>query len=146
MEIVLTKKVEHLGERGEVKDVKDGYGRNYLLPNELALLIDDPRAKKMIEEAKEAAIKEQKEKSELEGRLSEISGMELAIYVKVGEKKQLFSAVTEKTIMEEAAKKWQIEAKEVGMSPIKGLGQYEVKLKFSYNLEVGIKVRVEAEK
>ena len=104
MQVVLTGDVSNLGKKGEVVSVKEGYWRNYLLPNELALLVDEDRAKQLTQAAREAGEKEQIEVHELEKRAEKILDQELVVKVKVGEKGQLFSAVNETRIKEEILK------------------------------------------
>lgn len=144
--MVLTQKVADLGEKGEVLNIKDGYGRNYLLPNGLAVLLSDPRAKQLVQEAKEQGEREQSEKAAAEKKSREIEGNELVVRVKIGDKKQLFSAISEELLKQEIMKQWQVEAKELQMSPIKELGVFNITVKLGFGVSAGIKIKVEGDK
>ena len=147
MKVVLLEDVEKLGKKFEVKEVADGYARNYLIPKGLA----KPATKEVLEWAKiQKEIEEKKAEEELkkvQEMASKIDGQEVVIPVKVGEEGQLYESVGIQKIWEElkrlgfGLKKTQIELEK----PIKELGEFPVKIKFDHNLEAEIKVIVEAE-
>lgn len=142
MKIILLKDVEKLGQKGEVKKVADGYGRNYLIPNKLAVLATKSALAKLEEEKKMEAEKAEEELRFYQEIADQIDGLELEIPVKVGEKGKLFGAVTSSQIAEKIKeqgfeiKKEQIKLKE----PIKELGEYEIIIEFPHNLEAEVKV------
>lgn len=144
MKIVLLEDVEKLGKKFEVKEVADGYARNYLIPKGLA----KPATKKVLEWVKiQKEIEEKKAEEELkrvQEMASKVDGQEVVIPVKVGEEGQLYESVGVQKIWEELKKlgfdlkKNQIELEK----PIKELGEFPVKVKFDHNLETEIKVIV----
>lgn len=147
MRIILLKDVDKVGKKYEIKEVKNGYARNFLIPNGLA----KPAIKEALvwlETQKE--IEEKKSEKELKKAqevASTFDGQEIIIPVKIGEEGQLFESITAQKISEKLKelgleiKKNQIELPE----PIKELGEYPVKIKFEHNLEAEIKVIVVAE-
>ena len=148
MRVVLLKDIEKLGKKYEIKEVRDGYARNYLIPRGLAKIAD----KETIEWARaQQEIEEKKAAEELEkvGKMvSQLDGLEIEIPVKIGEKGQLYEKVTPskiaKKLKEEGfeVKKDQIEI----LQEIKELGEFPARIKFEHNLEAEIKVIVVEEK
>lgn len=148
MKIILLKDIEKVGKKYEVKIVKAGYARNFLIPQGLAKIADE---KTLAWAYKQRELAEKKAEEELEkvGNLaSELDGLEVEIPVKLGEKEQLFEKVTAPKIaarLKELGyeiKKNQIELPQ----EITELGEFEVKIKFEHNLETQIKVIVVEEK
>ena len=140
----MLKDVERTGKQYEVKEVKDGYARNFLIPKGLAKPATE-EAMKWLEMQKE--IQEKKAEEDLkksQNVASAIDDREVIIPVKIGEKDQLFEAITSQKISEKLkeagfeVKKSQIEL----ASPIKELGEFPVKIKFEHNLEAEVRVIV----
>ena len=144
MRIIFLQDVENVGKKFEVKDVKAGFARNFLIPKGLAKLATEEALKwlEMQKEIVEKKAEEDLEKSQ--GVASSMDEQEVIFAVKVGEQDQLFESITAQKISEKLKelgfdiKKSQIELKD----PIKDLGEYPVKIKFEHNLEVEIKVIV----
>jgi len=144
MRIILLKDVDKIGKKFEVKDVKDGFARNSLIPQGLAkqateeALIWLETQKEIVEKKAEADL------GKIEEVASGIDGREIIISVKVGDQDQLFESINSQKLSEKLkeegfeVKKSQIELPE----PIKELGEYPVKVKFEHNLEAEIKVIV----
>jgi len=147
MKIILLKDVENVGKKYDIKEVKNGYARNFLVAKGLA----KPATKTAVvwvETQKEIeAKKSEEELKEIQGKASNIDGQEIIISVKVGEEEQLFESINAQKIAEKLKesglniKKSQIELEK----PIKELGEFPVKIKFEHNLEVEIRVIVTAE-
>lgn len=141
MRIILLKKVDNLGEEGEIKEVAEGYGRNFLIPQGLAKIATEQNIQ---EEKSKKADKEKGKQMELEEtqKLAEqLDGREL--YIKVKEKNGiLFGSVNEKMI----AKKFTEEGLMIGPEnikleePIKEVGDYDVHVELPHGLEANIKV------
>jgi len=144
MKVIFLKDVEKVGKKFEVKEVKDGYARNFLLPNGLA----KPATKEVLEWLEiQKEIQERKAEQDLKKAqelASTLDGLELTISVKVGESDQLFESVTAQKISEKLKemgfdiKKGQVELQE----PIKEIGEFPVKIKLEHNLEVEIRVEI----
>ncbi|MFA6285296.1 MAG: 50S ribosomal protein L9 [Parcubacteria group bacterium] len=141
MKVILLKNVDKLGKEGEVKEVADGYARNFLVPQDLA----KPATEQALREAELSAVKKSKvDQTDLEDaqKLAEqLDGRELFIKVKEKEGK-LFGSVNEKTI----AKTLADEGLSVGPQnikleePIKEVGDFDVQINLDHGLEANIKV------
>jgi large subunit ribosomal protein L9 len=148
MKVILIQDVEALGKKYEIKDVKDGYARNFLLPEKLA----KPATKaalKWLQDQKEFIEKEAEEDLKKAGQLaSNIDGLELNIAVKVGEEGQLFESINSQKIAEKFKEMgFEVKKSQITLeSPIKELGEFPVKINLDHNLEVEVKVIVTEEK
>ena len=148
MRVILLKDIENIGKQYEIKEVKDGYARNFLVPKGLAKLA----TKKAIEwaELQKGLLQKQDEEGlkKIQELVSNVDGTEVMISVKIGEEGQLFEKITIQKIIEKLKelgfdiKKGQIELEE----PIKELGEFPLKIKFEHNLEGEIQVVVVEEK
>ena len=104
MEIILKQDVEHLGYKDDVVSVKNGYARNYLIPQGLATLAS-PGAVKMLEEnLKQRAHKEAKQIEEAKKTAEQLNGLDLKIQAKVGKGNKLFGSINNANLAEELAK------------------------------------------
>lgn len=146
MKVLLVKDVKGLGKAGEVKDVADGHGRNYLLPRGLAVQAT-PEALKRVSQLKKAAEKREERVAEETRRLSEtIESTELVLKAKVGEQHRLYGSITSADIAEALAEKIgrEIDKRKVILEePIKHTGTYEVPIRLGHELEPKVKVIVE---
>lgn len=142
MKVILLKDVEKLGKKGEVKNVADGYARNYLIPNKMAVLATKSELVKAEEQKKIEAEKAEKELKIYQEIANQVDGLELEISAKVDEDGKLFGAVTPSQITEKLKEKnFEIKKEQVKLeSPIKEIGEYEATVEFPHNLEVKIKV------
>ena len=133
MELILKKDVENLGFTDDVVTVKNGYGRNYLIPHGYAELAT-PSAKKMLEETlKQRAYKERKNIEEAEKQAEKVNALDLTITAKAGVGDKLFGSITAANLSEQLAKEGiDIDKKYISIfgGNIKRLGQYEAKLRF----------------
>ena len=148
MRVILLQDIENLGKKYDVKDVADGYARNFLIPKSLVKKADS-KSLKLLEKQKELAAKKvEQELKKIQEIASAIDGQEIVIPVKIGEEKQLFESITPQKISEQLKelgfeiKKTQI----ILLEPIKEIGEYPVKIKFEHNLEAEIKVIISQEK
>jgi len=148
MKVILLQDVEDLGKKYEVKEIKNGFARNFLLPKNLAKPATK-QALKWLADQKEIIEKEAEEDLKLAQELaSKLDGIELNIKVKVGDEGQLFESINNQKIVEKLkemgfeVKKSQIRLQD----PIKDLGEFPVSVNLDHNLEVEIKVIITAEK
>jgi large subunit ribosomal protein L9 len=148
MRIILLKDIENLGKKNEVKEVKDGYARNFLIPKGLAKMATKKAMERLEAQKEIEAQKEEEGLKELQSLIENIEGREFIISVKVGDEDQLFESITAQKVQETLkqagcdVKKPQIEL----VQPIKELGEFPVKIKFDHNLEAQITIIVEEEK
>lgn len=148
MKVILLKDIEKLGKKYEVKNVKSGYARNFLISQELVKIADE-KSLQWLEVQKEIESKKAEEGlKKIQELASKIDGVEVLIPVKLGEMGQLFESITAQKIVEKLKelgfdiKKSQIEMAEA----IKELGEFPLKVKFEHNLESEIRVIVTEEK
>jgi large subunit ribosomal protein L9 len=139
MELILKKDVENLGFIDDVVTVKNGYGRNYLIPHGYAVLAT-PSAKKMLAETlKQRAYKEQKIVDDAKTEAAKLDGVELRIPAKTGEGNKLFGSVTNADVAAALEKEGiEIEKKFISVAggTIKRLGQYEATIRFHREVTV----------
>ena len=149
MKVIFTTDVKGQGKKGEMKEVSEGYGRNYLLPRKLAVeaTADNMNALRLKEKAKAAAIAAEKAKA-LENS-KQLESLVVKIPAKAGSAGKLFGAVTSQEISDALREQYGIEIEKqkiVQAEPIKSYGSYEVKCKFGYEISGVIHVLVVEEK
>jgi len=148
MRVILFQDVENLGKKYEIKEVKNGYARNFLIPKGLAKPATQ-QAMRWLETQKEIEAKKAEEQlKKFQDVASAIDDQEVIIPVKVGPDGQLFESITVQKILEKL-KEMGFEVKKTQINletPIKELGEFPVKVKFEHNLEAEIKVIVTEEK
>jgi len=148
MKVILLQDVDKIGKKHEVKEVADGHARNFLIPKGLVKPATAEALKWL--EGQKKILKEEAEEDlkKVQDLATNLDGQEIIMPVKVGEEKQLFETITVQKIFEKLkemgfdVKKAQIISEE----PIKELGEFPVKIRFSHNLEVEIKVIITEEK
>lgn len=147
MKVILLQDVEHIGRKFEVKEVADGYARNFLLPKGLA----KPATKEALEWVRvQKEILEKKAEEELkkvQDLASRIDDLEVVIPVKIGDEGQLFESITAQRIAERLKEMgFEIRKNQIHLeNPIKELGEFPVKISFEHNLEAEIRVIIAEE-
>ncbi len=149
MKVIFSVDVKGQGKKGEMKEVSEGYGRNYLLPRKLAVeaTADNLNAMRMKERAKAAAMAAEKAKASENAKALE--SLIVKIPAKAGTNGRLFGSITSKEISENLMKQHGIEIdskKIVQADPIKTFGSFDVKCKFGYEINGVIHVLVVEEK
>ena len=147
MEVILRDHVEHLGRRGEIVKVADGYARNYLLPRKLALPATDANRKWVERERKIAEARDAEERGAAEAIATRLNALELQINRRVGENDQLYGSVTNADIAELLATKgFEIDRRKILLpDPIKALGENTVPVKLHREVTAQLRVRVAKE-
>jgi large subunit ribosomal protein L9 len=147
MEVILREHVDHLGRRGEIVKVADGYARNFLLPRKLALPATEGNKKQVERERAKFEAKEAEDRSAAQRVADRVSGLEVVIARRVGETEALYGSVTTADIAEAlAAKGFEIDRRKLQLDEaIKRLGDFEIPVKLHRDVVVGVKVRVVAE-
>lgn len=141
MKIILTEDVDKLGKKGEIKEVKGGYARNFLLPKNLAEIATKSAIKKANMDMQKIAEKEEKIKEEAQKQANSIKNKKITIQAKAEKSGKLFGAISEKVISENIKKQTgtEIDPKSIELSePIKNTGSYKVKVKFTKDTEASI--------
>ena len=146
MKVILLSDVKGLGKAGDIKEVKDGYARNFLLPRKLAVLATPEAVKEF--EAKKAE-EEARIKAEIEeiNKIKEaLESKKLVIKHRLGANGQLIGAVTNKEIAEKLKEAgFDIEKKQIEHTSIKAPGEYTVDIKFHHGIHAKLPVVVEGE-
>ncbi len=145
MEVILKEDVAKLGARGDVVKVAEGYGRNYLLPNKLAIEAT-PANRAVIEQMKAAAVRRlAREKGDAQALAQQLAGIELAFTRKSGEHDQLFGSVTSADIAHELESKGlHIDRRKIQLNePLKHVGEFNVPIKLHRDVVVPVKVAIQ---
>ena len=146
MKIILKKDVIGLGYKDEVLTVKDGYGRNYLLPQGYAVLATEKAVKALNEELKQRAHKIAKIKADAEAKAAQYEGVSVQIAAKISEGKNIYGSVGPKEIATAlVAKGIEVDYKLISMKAAKAIGQYEALVRFHREVVVNLPVEVVAE-
>ena len=142
MQIILREHVDNLGRRGEIIEVANGYARNYLIPQKLALLVTD-NSRRQIEREREAAeIKDAEERQVAEALAEKISLVDCVVSRKVGEQDVLYGSVTTADVAE-CLREFKIEKRKIQLSePIKKLGEFTVPVKIHRDVTAEVKLKV----
>jgi len=144
MKVILREDVKDLGEIGSIVDVKIGYGRNYLIPRNLAVEANPKNLRQFEHEKKIILVKAKKVKQSMQDVADQISRMALTIEAQAGEEDKLFGSVTAKDIAEAITRQGvEIDKRKVILEePIKRLGSYEVTVKVHKDVTSSVKVEV----
>lgn len=147
MKVVLREKVDNLGEKDQVVEVRDGYARNFLIPRGLAIPATESEIKKLEERKRIAKRREEKERFKAQRLKEKLESATLVIEREVGEEGKLFGAVTNQDIAREIEKKFKIsiDHRKIALDePIRVIGIRDVAIKL--HPEVSIKLKVEVKK
>lgn len=144
MEVILREHVEHLGRRGEIVKVADGYARNYLLPRKLALPATEANRKWVERERRIAEMRDREEKAAAEAIATRLSALEITVPRRTGENDQLYGSVTNADIAELlAARGFEIDRRKILLpDPIKQLGEVTVPVKLHREVVAQLRVVV----
>jgi len=147
MKVIFLKDVKAVGKKHEVKEVADGYARNYLLPNELAKEATKEALAWLKSQQELLQSKDEEELQEAQELATKLDDLEVSIVVKVGDEGQLFEGVGAQKIadtlreMGYKVKKEQIDLPESIREP----GEFSITLRFEHNLEAEIRVIISGE-
>ncbi len=147
MEVILKEDVESLGHRGDVVKVANGYGRNYLLPQRLAIEATASN-KAVILQMKESAVrKAAKEKAAAQEQAEKLNGVEVSFERKVGANDVLFGSVTSADIAAELEKQgYEIDRRKIALDePLKQIGEFHVPIKLFREVSAHVKVTVKSD-
>ena len=144
MKVILQQEVPNVGKTGDVLDVSDGFGRNYLIPQGKALLASTKNVKELEHKKRLVGQKLKLEKEEALSLASKIEGLSCTITRKVGEQEKLFGSVTSNDIQDLLAKEgFKIEKSAINLAePIKSLGVFTVPIKLHQEVIANLKIWV----
>ncbi len=150
MKLILKKDMPNLGEAGEVVDVKDGYGRNYLIPHGIAYEASEANLKRIEDERAREQERTRRERLEAHRRAAQLEGLLIGFRERASGDGKLFGSVTAADVAEKANQEadldFELDKKAVLLDePIKALGDVTVAIRLHPEVEVEIEVRVEEE-
>jgi len=147
MKVLLIKDVYNLGRAGDVKKVADGYARNFLIPQKMAVMATQGSLKQ-IEKIKSTAAKQRELlNEEMAGLAEQLQGLEVRFTAKVGETGKLYGSITQQMIIDAVNEqlKVNIDRHQIESQPLREVGEHLVKIRLTFDLIPEIKVLVESE-
>ena len=147
MKVLLIKDVYKLGRAGDIKKVADGYGRNFLLPQGLAVIASEGAMKQVQKIKAQAEIRRTAQNSELQGIADVIKDVTLIFPAKAGETGKLYGSITTQDIATALTEKIRVEIKrqQVDTQPIRTLGEFTAHVRLTMDLVPDVKVIVHRE-
>ncbi|MBM4369198.1 MAG: 50S ribosomal protein L9 [Deltaproteobacteria bacterium] len=144
MKVILQQDVDNLGSTGDVKEVADGFGRNFLLPRKLAVLADERNVRRLQHQQRIAAAKQAKLLAAAKETADKISKTAVSIKRQAGEGDKLFGSVTNHDIADAlAAAGIEVDKKSVVLEePIRNIGVFQVPVKVLRGVDASVKVYV----
>ncbi len=146
MEIILLQDVEKVGFKDEIVVVKNGFGRNFLIPNGKAILATESSKKVLSENLRQRQKKDAKIISEINKKADKLSGLVVKIKAKtIDEGKQLFGSITASHLADELEKMGhEVDRKFIKLSNIKVIGTYDAEIRLHKDIKVSVVVEVVA--
>ena len=146
MEIILIQDVANLGYKNDIVKVRDGYGRNYLLPNKLAIIANESNRKQLAENLKQQAHKLAKLLADAQALAEKLAQIVITVPVKANEDGKIFGTVTTQQIADALkAQEIDVDKKVITVEPIKQVGEYEATARLHREVKAAIKINVVAE-
>ena len=147
MKVLLIKDVYNLGRAGDVKKVADGYARNFLIPQKMAVFAT-AGALKQVEKIQAAAAKQRELlNEEMSGLAEQIAALELSFKAKVGETGKLYGSITQQQIIDAVNKKLNVnlDRHQIESGPLREEGEHDVRVRLTFDLIPEVKVLVESD-
>jgi len=145
MKVVFIEDVPDVAEAGEIKEVADGYGRNYLIPKRLAVLAD-ARATQIVETQKKRKARiEAETEAEMRELAKQLEGLDIVIQAKAGSKERLYGSITNADIADELNKSagLVVDKRKIELeTPIHEIGNYEIAIRLTRDIVPKLKLSV----
>jgi large subunit ribosomal protein L9 len=146
MKIILTQDVKNLGHKDDVVVVKDGYGRNYLIPKGMAKLATDGAMKMLAEDIRQRAFKVEKLRKDAEQISAKLNGASVTVKTKAGASGKIFGSVTGLQIANALKEQgYDVDRRKIAVDDIKNLGTYTADINLFKDITAAITVEVIAE-
>ena len=146
MEIILLTDIANLGHKDDIVDVKQGYGRNYLIPQGYAILATPSARKVVAENLRQRAHKEAKLKAEAEEIAAQLAEVKLTIGAKTSSTGKIFGSVNSIMISESFKEKgFDIDRKKIVLKDVKEIGTYTALIKLHREVKVDVEFEVVSE-
>ncbi|MBC5620694.1 50S ribosomal protein L9 [Butyricimonas hominis] len=146
MEIILLTDIANLGHKDDIVDVKQGYGRNYLIPQGYAILATPSARKVVAENLRQRAHKEAKLKAEAEELAAQLAEVKLTIGAKTSSTGKIFGSVNSIMISESLKEKgFDIDRKKIVLKDVKEIGTYTALIKLHREVKIDVEFEVVSE-
>src|SRR5215208_2863493 len=147
MKVMLVKDVYKLGRAGDIKKVADGFGRNFLIPQGLAVLATAGALKQVDRIRSQAEVRRTEQNSELKDLATHINGVTLVFSAKAGETGKLYGSITTQDVAVAIQEKTRYEVKkqQIDMQPIRNLGEFTAHVRLTMDLVPEVKIIVHRE-
>ena len=147
MEVILLEDIHKVGYKDDIVKVKDGYGRNYLIPQKKAVLATESAKKVLAENLKQRVHKLAKIKADAEAQAEKLNGIKLTLKVKTGENVKLFGSVTTEQVSEQLkAQGFDIDKKIISLNaPVKEVGAHKATVRLHKEVAAEIEIEVVAD-
>ena len=147
MKVILQQDVKNVGKKGDIIEVSEGYGRNFLLPKKMAVVANSQNLNVATAQANSAARKKAMETDEAKLMAAQLAKVEVSLSVKIGANGKLFGSISGKDIAETLKKDFNIDVDKRKISlknEVTGAGEYEAVIKVHPEITSTIKVHVKA--
>ncbi len=144
IEVILKEPVDHLGGRGDIVKVADGYARNFLLPRKLALAVTPGNKRQIDAEKKRGAAREAEERASSDALAARLSQAEVVVARRVGERDTLYGSVTSSDVADALGRLgFEIDKRKIQLEePLKALGEFFVPVRLHRDVTAQVKVLV----
>lgn len=144
MKIILTKDMDNLGKAGTLVEVKPGYGRNYLIPRDMAMLATAKNVRQLEHDRAGILAKAAKLRASMTAQANKLNHVEVKLARKVGEQDKLFGSVTSKDVHEAiTAAGYQLDRRQIHLpEPLRTIGTHEVEVKLHSDVSAKVKVTI----
>ena len=144
MEVILREHIEKLGRRGDVVKVANGYARNFLLPQKLALPATEGNKRHVERERKISEAREAQERQGAEALAARLGAVELSFARRVGEGDTLYGSVTSADVADAlTARQFDIDKRKIQLhDPLKQIGEFKVAVKLQHDVVAEVTVKV----
>ncbi len=148
MKVIFLEDVSAKGKKGEMKEVADGYAKNYLIPRGLAMIATKPAVKAYEQKVKSDAKRQEQKLEDMKALAQKLNGTEIKFKAKAGDKERIHGSITAADIASELTKVSgiEIDKKKVELSePLRTLGTHEVELVLIRDIKANVSVTIEEE-
>ena len=144
MQIILLESLTKLGKAGEIVNVKDGFARNYLIPQKKAIVANKKNKLNLADKMSQISENNQIKIEDAENLKSKIEGKTIKIDMEANDDGKLYGAINQKFIVEQVKQSLSIElhAESIILYPIKSIGDYEIKLRLYEEIQASIRLEI----
>ncbi len=144
MKVVLLQDIKGVGKTDEIKEVNEGYARNFLFPKHFAVQALNKNIKELDDRKRKEAKESERELQELQGLAGRLDGFEILIKEKASEGGILYASIGPQRLVQELNKRgFKIEKNQIKNLNIKKAGEYTVNIKLNHGLEAQVRINVE---